>query len=45
MDGLAFLFSCSFLLTKILIFLRLSLRSNRLTSVKFAAYYLRGVAS
>ena len=46
MDGLAFLFSCSFLLNEnSQFFSRLSLRSTRLTSVKFAAYYLRGVAS
>ena len=46
MDALAFLFSCSFLLNKnSQFFLRLSLRSTRLISVTFAAYYLRGVAS
>ena len=46
MDGLAFLFSCSFLLNEISqFFSRLSLSSTRLTSVKFAAYYLRRVAS
>ena len=46
MDGLAFLFSCSFLLNEnSQFFSLLSLRSTRLTSVKFAAYYLKGVAS
>ena len=46
MDGLTFLFSCSFLLNEnSQFFSRLSLRSTRLTSVKFAAYYLKGIAS
>ena len=46
MDGLAFPFSCIFLLNEnSQFFSRLSLRSTRLTSVKVVAYYLKGVAS